>query len=254
MSNFGFLNAHQTIGKMSRILFFAALCFTLISNSYAQDKKVAVVTFYAVKKINMAGSKGGDESVARLANDTSFNLAPVLRLFHDQFFADYARNFSFDVLPEKQVLTNRDYKDFLADRGPVTDILNSHTEQPAKGYQVILPLKKHDNEISLVKMFDGCDGVMKVYLDFDMDKRAFGNAALVKVIANANIALFNKNGDMVFSLKRSAMSKISGAQVAGIPFMVPRKVLPLCESATTELLAALDKEMPALVKNAGTKL
>jgi len=239
---------------MKRILLFAALCVMLISNTYAQDKKVAVVTFYAVKKINVAGSKGGDESVARLANDTAFNLAPILGLFHDQFFADYAKNFQFDILPEKQVLTNRDYKDFLADRGPVTDILNNNTEQPVKGYQVVLPLKRHDNEANLAKIFDQCDGIMRVYLDFDMEKRAFGNAALVKVIANANIDLYNKNGDKVFSVKRSAMSKISGAQVAGIPFMVPRKVLPLCESATAELLALLDKEMPALVKNAGAKL
>lgn len=239
---------------MKTTLLFAALCSMLISNTHAQDKKVAVITFYAVKKINVAGSKGSDESVARLANDTAFNLSPILTLFHDRFFADYAKNFQFDILPEPQVLTNRDYKDFIADKGPVTDILNNNTEQPFKGYQVILPLKKHDNEANLATVFNQCDGLMKVYLDFDMEKRALGNAALVKVIANANISLYNKNGEQIFTVKRSAMSKLSGAQVAGIPFMVPRKVLPLCESATTELLASLDREMPALAKKAGDKL
>jgi hypothetical protein len=119
---------------------------------------------------------------------------------------------------------------------------------------VVLPLKGNANEKKLVEMFDQCDGVMKVYINFDMESRGLGRMALVKINAHANIILFNRNGDKIFSVKEDAMSKKSGAQLAGIPFMTPEKILPLCESASDELMIALQNDLPKMVRKADRKL
>jgi hypothetical protein len=243
--------------KMKKILILSAICsILLITGSYAQTKKVAVVTFYIVKQIDVSdfGTANTAAAVARLGDDPGFNLAPVLKKFHDQFFEEYAKNFPFGLLPENQVINNSLYKDFIPDGGAVSDILKVDANLPAQGYKVILPLKRSDNEKNLLKIFDQCDGVMKIYIDFDLEKKGFGGVGIAKVNAHANIILFNKNGEKVFSLKEEALSKISGAIITGIPFITPEKVLPLCESAMDELMVALQKDLPEKVKKADRKL
>ncbi len=68
----------------------------LINGGYAQNKKAAVVTFYVVKQIGLAGSgsAAATAAVARLANDPDFNMPLLLKNFHDQFFESYSKSFS----------------------------------------------------------------------------------------------------------------------------------------------------------------
>ncbi|SHN11945.1 hypothetical protein [Mucilaginibacter sp. OK098] len=228
----------------------------LIVNSYAQDKKVAVVTFYAVKQMGLTNSSQNavTPAIARLSEDPKFDLKLLLKNFHDQFFENCAKSFPFQFLPEDQVIHNDTYKDFIPEDAGFNDILKGNAYIPVNGYKVILPLKGNANEKSLLGMFDRCDGVMKVYINFDMESRGFGGMALVKVNAYANIILFNRNGKKVFSIKEKAMSKISGAQIAGIPFLTPEKILPLCESASDELMIALQNDLPKMVRKADRKL
>jgi hypothetical protein len=242
---------------MKRTLILSSICSILLFTcSYAQTKTVAVVTFYVVKQIDVTdfGTANTAAAVARLADDPGFDLRPSLKKIHDQFFGDYAKSFPFQFLPEAQVINNSSYKDFIPDGGAEGDILKVDANLPVHGYKVVLPLKKSENEKNLVKMFDQCDGVMKVYLDFDLEKKGFGGVGIAKVNAHANFILFNKNGDKVFSFKEEALSKISGALITGIPFISPEKVLPLCESAVDELMIALQKDLPEKVKKADRKL
>jgi len=228
----------------------------LITGSYAQNKKVAVVTFYAVKQIGLTdrGQNAMAAASAKLSDDPKFDLKPLLKNFHDQFFENYAKGFPFQLLPEDQVVHNDIYKDFAPEDAGFNDILKGNAYLPAYGYKVILPLKGNKNEKKLLEMFGQCDGIMKVYIGFDLESRGFGGMSLVKINAHANIVLFNRNGDKVFSVKKDAMSEKSGAQAAGIPFMTPEKILPLCESAIDELMIVLQNDLPNMVKKADRKL
>lgn len=242
---------------MKRKFILSALCLLLLATgSFAQDKKVAVVTFYANKKIGVTEfGAAAYVAVTKLSDDPNFNMAPLLQNFHDQFFNTYSKEFPFQLLPETEVTGNADYKAYVpvgeATSG-VFDILKYVV--PINGYKVVLPLMGHENERALLKIFGQADGVMKVYIDFDLVKIGFGGMGVVKVNAHANIALFNKDGEKVFSIKEDAKSKNVSPLVGGVPVMSTEKILPMCESALAELMEELQKDLPKMIKKADKKL
>lgn len=236
-------------------LFYLPLLI-LTAPVYAQEKKVAVVTFYADKQIDISkfATKSAEASITKLCNDPSFDMSSFLKNFHDQFFKNYSKKFTFDLLPEREVTGDSNYKDFVPNDPASAGALRDELTLAAKGYKVVLPLKDNDNEKKLADMFAACDGVMKVYLDFSMEKKGLGGVALVKVNANVHILLFDKNGKKVFSVTESAMSQLSGSQVARIPFFVPKRILPLCENAVDELMIKLQEDMSKIAEKANGKL
>jgi hypothetical protein len=232
------------------VIFFAV-------KSFAQDKQVALVSFYTVKQVGFVDKPSQQDVLnsAKLADDTAWHILPILKSFRAQFFKNDVNKFPFRLLPERQVLGNRDYRQFMADNGNVNDILNFKTNLPVPGYQALPDQKKNENEKNMLAIFPGCDGIMKVVVKFDLDRRGVGpKMALVKVKASATISLFNKKGEKVFETTESALSQLSGSQIAGIPFMVPKKLLPLCENAADELLITLQNDMPGIAQKAGAKL
>jgi hypothetical protein len=66
--------------------------------------------------------------------------------------------------------------------------------------------------------------------------------------------LFDKNGKKVFSTTETAISQLSGSQIARISFLTPKKVLPLCENAVDELMIKLQDDMPKIAAKADGKL
>jgi len=243
---------------MKKTLIFTPLFFILLSSlSFAQDKKVAVVTFYVNKKIDVA--EFGPAAYAaekKLLADSNFNLEPLLKNFHTQFFESYSKSFPFQLLPENQVVNNDAYKAFVpvgvASDG-ILDVNKFVTVIP--GYKVLLEkLAFHQNEKEMLKIFNQDDGVMDVSIYFKLVKIGIGGMGLVKVEAKTNIALFNKSGDLVFSVDESARSKGITPLVAGVPVMTPEKILPMCESAMSELMSDLQKDMPKMIKKADKKL
>lgn len=232
------------------VIFFAV-------KSFAQDKQVALVSFYTVKQVGFVDKPSQQDVLnsAKLADDTAWHILPILKSFRAQFFKNDVNKFTFRLLPERQVLGNRDYRQFMPDNGNVNDILSFKTNLPVPGYQALPDQKKNGNEKNMLAIFPDCDGIMKVIVKFDLDRRGIGpKMALVKVKASATISLFNKKGEKVFETTESALSQLSGSQIAGIPFMVPKKLLPLCENAADELLVALQNDMPGIVQKAGAKL
>jgi hypothetical protein len=231
----------------------AALLFT---NSYAQEKKVAVVSFYTVKQIGITqfGSAAAIAAVAKLGNDPNFNMAPLLQNFHKQFFNDYSKSFPFQLLPEKEVLENEAYKSFTPQGSSTTGVLKDNTNLPIDGYKVLYDVMGNKDEKGLLAIFNQADGIMKVYVDFDLVKIGLGGMGVVKVEAFANIVLYNKKGDKVFSVRESAKSKNVSPLVGGVPVLTPEKILPMCESALTELMSDLNKSTPKIVKKADAKL
>lgn len=237
------------------VLFYLPLII-LSASVYAQDKKVAVVTFYADKQIDISrvATKSADASITKLCNDPEFDMTSFLKNFHDQFFKNYAQKFSFQLLPEHEVINNSGYKDFSPNDPASAGALRDELTLAAKGYKVVLPLKDNGNEKKLADMFASADGIMKVYLDFSMEKKGLGGVALVKVNASVHILLFDKTGKKVFSTTETAISQLSGSQVAGIPFFIPKKILPLCENAMDELMIKLQEDMSKIAEKAEGKL
>jgi hypothetical protein len=231
------------------------LSLLLITTGYAQNKKVAVVTFYAVKQIGAADfGSTVNLSIMKLSDDPNFNMTPLLKSFHSQFFDTYSKDFPFQLLPEDQVTSNDAYKAFAPAGTATSGIFKDTYNIPIEGYKVVLPVVGHENERNLLSIFNQCDGVMKVYVDFDLVKIGFGGMGVVKVNAHANIALFNKQGDKVFSIKEDAKSKNVSPLVAGVPVMTTEKILPMCESALNELMANLQTDLPKMIKKANAKL
>jgi hypothetical protein len=101
--------------KQTKFVLIALMLFGAHFSANAQRKKVAVVTFYCDKWIDMSGI-GSDaamlSSVATLAEDPAFDIKKVLTKFHDVFFNEYAKQFPFDLLPESEVIGNESYKTY----------------------------------------------------------------------------------------------------------------------------------------------
>lgn len=242
---------------MKKTSFLIPLFLTLlITGSFAQTKKVAVVTFYVVKQIGIKdfGSAVTVAAVAKLGDDPNFNMAPLLNNFHTQFFESYSKDFPFQLLPEDQVISNDAYKAFVPVGVATSGIFKSSYIIPFEGYKLLIPLAGRRNEEDMLKIFNQCDGVMKVYINFDLVKIGFGGMGIVKVNAHANVDLFNKDGDKVFFIKEDAKSQGGSALIGGVPVMTPEKILPMCESALNELMANLQKDLPKMVKKADSKL
>lgn len=240
--------------KTLSIVALAVLFF--VNTSYAQ-KKVAVVSFFIDKQIDVTEfGAGAQAAVIKLGDDPNFNVAPLLKRFHSEFFDNYSKNFPFQLLPEEQVTGNAQYKAFtpvgVADKGVLKA---SNWIIPIDGYKVILPkLAGHENEKNLIKIFSGADGVMDVSIDFKLIKVGFGGMGVTKMEAIATVALFNKNGEKVFIVTEFAKSKSVSPLVAGIPVMTTEKIMPMCEGALDELMADLQKDLPKMIKKTDAKL
>jgi len=102
---------------MKKIVLVAFICIVSVLKGYAQDKKVAVVTFYTDKIIDFKELGLGSEAllteVAGLRDDPNFDLTPILEKFHKEFFSTYAEKLPFMLLDEAMVTTNQGYIDFV---------------------------------------------------------------------------------------------------------------------------------------------
>lgn len=243
--------------KNIKILFFVILIITQWAN--AQKKKVAVVTFYANKMVAFDELGIGADVILRdvlnLRDNPNFNLTPLLKQYHDNFFNDYSKELPFDLVPENDVFENPQYKTFE----PKFDLTNYESKNYLMydNYKYIYEgLGGKDNEIALAKMFSAnADGVLFVNIDFAMEKGfGVGSTATVKMRATTRIALYNKKGEKVFAFSESERSKKTTVMVNGIPILKPEKILPMCESALIELMGDLKKRLNKIVKKAEMKL
>lgn len=236
---------------MKKIL--CAVAISLMSLAVtAQQKKVAVVTFYADKQINLDDVGMGSATVlADLMDDPTFNLQPLVDNYHDKFFNDYAKKFPFDIVPEAEVTGNTEYQNFQ----PEYSSYGAGRYVVPEGYIAVNHNYGKKNEEGLLKIFDDADGVMFVFINFEMNKGfGIGGTATTKMRAYTNITLYNKSGKRVFTINEGANSKKTGVMVGGVPVMKPEKLIPMCESALDELMEDLDKRIDKIIKKSAKKL
>lgn len=239
------------------IVTLMVVMFAHIGN--AQKKKVAVVTFYANKMVDVSALEIPAEEIVKnlldLRNDPNFNLAPLLETFHANFMNDYSKKFPFDLVPENVVLENQDYINFK----PTFDLSSYDVQNYLMypGYKYIWEgFMGKSNEVATAKMFEkDVDGVLFVSIDFSFQKGfGVGKTMSIKMRATTRMALYNKKGEKVFAFSEGENSKKTAVMVGGIPVLQPEKIIPMCESALTELMGDLDKRIEKIVKKSEAKL
>lgn len=235
------------------------LFLVILTTGYGQKKKVAVVTFYANKMVEFnelgIGSEELIKDVLDLRDNPDFNLAPLLEQYHSNFFNDYATAFPFELLPETTVVDSEKYQKFE----PKYNL----SEYDAKNYlnygnynYIYEGFDGKFNEEGIAKLFaDEADGVLFVNIDFAFEKGfGVGKTMSIKMRATTRIALYNKKGEKVFAFSESERSKKTGVMVGGIPVVKPESILPMCESALTELMGDLNKRIAKVISKTEKKL
>jgi hypothetical protein len=235
---------------------FAALF--LSTKVIAQEKKVALVTFYGDKKIGGTGLGTAGEALMKNPN---FNLQPIVDKAYTRFTTEFAKDFPFQLLDKKTVTENPAYHSyhsrFLVD--------TSKGANKALGLQYAVvdgfiwafaggKLVKTENrdEVNLYNIFKNeCDGVMFVSVDYEITP-GFGGL-FANVTAYLNMTLWDKAGNKVFTVRESSLSKKKVPAVGGIPIMSVEKIQPLCEDATNVLFSELQDKIKKIVKKS-TKL
>lgn len=244
--------------KIFKILGVLILLFS-IHSGYGQKKKVAVVTFYANKMIEFKelgiGSEELIKDVLDLRDNPNFNLTPLLAQYHSNFFNDYAEALPFELLPESTVVDSKKYQDFQPKYQLTGYDAKNYLMYGKYKYIYEGPMGKV-NEEGIAKLFaDEADGVLFVYIDFAFEKGfGIGKTMSIKMRATTRMALYNKKGEKVFAFSESERSKKTGVMVGGIPVVKPEKILPMCESALTELMSDLKKRIAKIISKTSKKL
>jgi hypothetical protein len=239
--------------KILIVLFAVALPFVMM----AQKKKVAIVTFYVNKYIepssDLAGSAQLLGSIASLSKDPNFNLTSILEKFHTTFMGSYISDFPFELVDEKTVLENEEYKKL---RSLDTTSIFYRNCLLSKDYRFLdVSVLYHADLKKLAAIFPDVDGFMFVFLSYSIvPKLAFGGLGTAAISAGVTLKLWNKNGDKVFNISEGEFSKETVPLVAGIPVMKVDKILPMCTSATDNILVELKKRLPKIVKKVGKNL
>lgn len=240
-------------------LFFSIAFFSIFLLGQAQKKKVAVITFYADKVIDLSQVDASADFIAKntkLSDDPDFNLKKPLEEFHKAFFNNYVNEFDFELIPEEDVLNLPEYQEFKADYGNYKNIGNQDAYETIDGYKVVQGYGSRLEVRNLKPIAEalGADAIMLVRLNYGFNKTGIGNLGYYSIKASVGIDLFSKDNKSIFQFSEIAGSKKKAVMVGGIPVMTPDKIQPMCESATEELIKDMNKKIERLSKKANKKL
>ncbi len=258
-------------GIMKKLMIFSVLLALVASVSFGQKKRVAVVTFYVDKYIGadkIAADARQSAYEKTKEDDPRFDLRPILEEFHETFMKKYVKQFPFEIVPESEILNHPMYQaykglDGVEDQDSV-DLLNEAIKDrfiAIDGYNVLLTggnlLRSWRTESHMMKILEdvGIDGVMFVSLSYAWEpKVALGGLGNAGIRSYINMDLFNREAKKVFKLDDFAVSKKGVALVSGVPVYNYDKLMPMCASATEELLDDLNKKLPKYVKKVDKNL
>ena len=172
------------------------------------------------------------------------------------------------MIPEEDVLNHVMYKAYKGLDGVESqdsvEIISAEINDrfiAIDGYNVLLTagnvLRSWRTESHLITILEdiNVDGVMFIYLHYAWEpKVAMGGLGTAGIRAFINMELFNKEAKKVFNLEEYATSKKGVALVQGAPVLNYDKLMPMCESATEELLDDLNKKLPKYIKKVDKNL
>ncbi|WP_299115483.1 hypothetical protein [uncultured Winogradskyella sp.] len=239
----------------------AAIFLLIISSgiAHSQKKKVAVIAFYADKVIDLSEVDASADFIAKntaLSDNPDFNLSNPLNKFHEAFFNNYVNEFDFELVPEEKVLELPEYKKFKAEYGDYKNIGGQEAFETIDGYKVIQSYGER-LEVKNIKPIAealGVDAIMFVRLNYRFNKTGIGKLGYFSIQAVVSLSLYSKNNKSIFQFSELAGSKKKAAMVGGLPVMTPKKIQPMCDSATDELIKDMNKKIDRLSKKANKKL
>ncbi|MEN8817129.1 MAG: hypothetical protein ABF274_09715 [Nonlabens sp.] len=238
--------------------FFLLVFLSLGMIVTAQKKKVAVITFYADKTIDLSNISGAADLIAKntsLSEDPNFNLTEPLNKLHKAFFAEYKKNFDFEIIDEQTVINNEAYKSFEPVYTEGKSLFtNSETTVSIDGYQAIPPYRKNVKALKAVAEALDVDAIMFVKLSFGFVKTGVGSFGYVSIQARYSMDLYTKDNNSIFQFNEVAGSKKKAVMVGGVPVMKTEKIQPMCESAVDKLMKDLNKKVSRLAKKANRKM
>ncbi|MBO3117303.1 hypothetical protein J4050_11120 [Winogradskyella sp. DF17] len=239
--------------------FVAALFVAFFLFGNAQKKKVAVVSFFVDKTIDLSEVDASADFIAQntsLSDNPSFNLSKPLSDFYDAFFSNYVSKFEFELIPEEKVLKLPEYQDYEAQYGGSKNIGGQDTYEQIDGYKVVQNYGKRTEVKKLKPIADalGADAIMFIKLMYKFKRTGIGSLGYYSIQAIVSIDLFSKDNKSIFQFNELAGSKKKAMMIGGIPVMTPEEIQPMCESATEELIKDMNKKITRLSKKANKKL
>ena len=233
---------------------FILLVIIFCSEAQAQ-KKVALVNFSVNKEIGPGdfGTNAGLVSeITVLAANNNFDLQSVFDSFYKSFNDDFAKGFPFQLLPENDVLNNAENQAYDPKYDKAMYVLSK------QGYKnlarPLLGMGKADKDAMASIFKTSADGVLMVFIGFELEKMAVMGVGVVKIKAFYNMICYDKEGKKVFDINEKGISKKSLPLVAGIPIMDKEKVQPMCEDAADQLLKELQGTLKKVVSKSAKKL
>jgi len=242
---------------MRKIILPVLMLLLAFTSSFAQEKRVALVTFYGDKKIGGTGMSTVGES---LMKDPNFNLQPLVEKAYDRFVNEFAKDFPFKLIDAKEISGNADYQAYQSSM--LVDTTKGFNKIAGLQYAIVpgmiwaygdkqglISTAKYD-PCNLAKIFSSADGVLFVSMDYEFESRAMGFAA--GAVAYLNMFLYDKSCGKIFRIRERAVSKGKVPAVAGVPIMNVEKIQPLCQDATDELFDDLKGRLAKIVKKSGS--
>jgi hypothetical protein len=238
---------------MKKFTLSILMLVAITASSYAQDKRVALVTFFGDKKIGGTGMSTLGES---LMKDPAFNLQPLVEKAYARFVNEFAKDFPFKLIDAKEISSNTEYQNYKS--AMLMDTASGFNKSIGIQYAVVpgmiwaygdkqglLGEEKRD-PCNLAKIFPDADAILFVTMDYEFESRAMGMMA--GAVAYLNMFLYDKKCDKVFRIRERGVSKGKVPAALGVPIMNVKKIQPLCEDATEALFEELKGKLGKIVK------
>ncbi|MFB6231974.1 MAG: hypothetical protein ABEL04_12560 [Salinibacter sp.] len=201
----------------------------------------------------LASGAGAGTLAQRLLQNEKFDLSPMVDLLDSKTYGPYAKRLPVTVMKEKNVIQTKRYRNFqLLDKASRDERLqNLNRLLVPEGYKKYnlgqdAPLADRQQ-----KMFGAvpqeADALLFVSADYAMiEDNPFWYWFLpispdrAYIEATVRMEMVDRNGNTILEISRTERSNNHVNTVGGVT-MEPSKIQPLCEEATKQAVAAIDK-------------
>lgn len=224
------------------LFIFISGCSSIDTEKVRALDKVAVPMITVGKYINMGQFSLGSV-VQRLAEDEKFDLNPALESLYEKTYNDFETSLPFNIIEEDEMLESEAYKNFNPFSKPKNKLYKPSTLLTPDGYMKYHPLalnkKRRAKVLNVIP--EDADAAMFVYITYDLVKREIpmipvSNAA---VRANIRMDIYDRNGERILKIRKSAESEEDMKAVAGV-MTDTDKIRSMTLSATDKALKTAD--------------
>ena len=202
-------------------------CASYDKQLMGQVQKVALVSVYADKRVNMNDFGGLAAMVSALVQDEKFRLEPIVNAVKNRVLTEYSKHMPFEFLPEDDIIRKDRYMNL---EGMDTGLSLKHFVATPPGYLGLGYLNVTAFDKLTVAIPDA-DAMVYVWTNFILKKEfellGIGTA---RVQATVTLAVKNRDGKEVMSIFQIGESVGVLEFALGGVFDATR-LLPMCDEA-----------------------